>query len=260
VNENFDAKIWGIEGEFVAAPNENWLFNVMMSYNKSEVGDVASIDPRDPTNGEAGLLLLKDPVSSLNCVLDPGTSDIATVLGEMFFNLGPDSTILGFGIPIPGLASEGQFGFCPETQFVIDNFMPGAAAAGAMILEGIEADVSGNSLPNTPELQLNLGAQYTHYYASQASLAMRVDYYWQDDAYSRLFNKPIDKIDSWSIWNAQATYTPADERWYAKVYVQNILDEDHVTGMFTQDASTGLFTNVYTLEPRVYGLTLGFSF
>jgi len=262
VNENFDAKIWGLEAEFVAAPNENWLFNAMFSYNKTEVGDVMSIDPRDPTNGEAGLLLIKDPFTALNCVLDPGSSDIATVLGEMFGAFGAGSPI--FGAPIPmggGLLSPGQFGTCDGvTDAIGSGLMPLADAAGAMIIEGIEADVGGNQLPNTPEMQINLGAQYTHYYASQASLAMRIDYYWQEEVYSRLFNKPIDKIDAWSIWNAQATYTSANGDWYAKAFVQNILDEDYVTGMFTQDASTGLFSNVYTLEPRLYGVTFGFNF
>lgn len=256
VNENFDAKIWGLEGEFVAAPNENWLLNAMVSYNKSEVGDVMSIDPRDPTNGEAGLLLIKDPFTALNCVLDPGTSDIATVLGE---------GLLGtsiFAAPVPmggGLQSPGTFGTCDGAALELTT-MPNATLAGAMIVEGIEADVGGNQMPNTPELSINLGAQYTHYYASQAQLAMRVDYYWQKEVYSRLFNKPIDEIDAWSIWNAQATYTSAEGDWYAKAFIQNILDEDYVTGMFTQDASTGLFSNVYTLEPRLYGVTFGFNF
>ena len=43
-------------------------------------------------------------------------------------------------------------------------------------------------------------------------------------------------------------------------YVYNLMDDDNITGMYVTDASSGLFTNVFALDPRTYGLVLGFRF
>ena len=51
VNANIDSKIWGLEGEFLFAPDNNWLFNASLSYLNTEVGKGSVIDPRDPTGG-----------------------------------------------------------------------------------------------------------------------------------------------------------------------------------------------------------------
>jgi outer membrane receptor protein involved in Fe transport len=75
-----------------------------------------------------------------------------------------------------------------------------------------------------------------------------------------LFNRPIDRIDAWDVWNAQATYTAADGQWYARAYVKNITDDDHLVAMYVTDPSSGLFTNVFSIEPRTFGLALGYNF
>jgi hypothetical protein len=53
-----------------------------------------------------------------------------------------------------------------------------------------------------------------------------VDYYWQDDSQARIYNSPIDRIESWDNVNAQITLAPEDYRWYFKVFVQNLNDPD----------------------------------
>jgi hypothetical protein len=87
-----------------------------------------------------------------------------------------------------------------------------------------------------------------------------VDYYWQDDSQARIYNSPIDRIESWSNVNAQITLAPSDSRWYFKIFVQNASDDDNITGMYLDAAAVGLSTNVFILEPRRYGATFGFSF
>ena len=51
VNENTDADIFGAEAEFLWVPNENWQLNAAFSYLDTELGNTATIDPRDPTQG-----------------------------------------------------------------------------------------------------------------------------------------------------------------------------------------------------------------
>jgi outer membrane receptor protein involved in Fe transport len=87
-----------------------------------------------------------------------------------------------------------------------------------------------------------------------------VDYYWQDDMYTRIFNRPVDKIDDWDIWNAQAYLTSPDNNWYVRAFVKNIADDDNLVGMYLSGASSGLFTNVFAMEPRTYGLAVGYNF
>ena len=78
--------------------------------------------------------------------------------------------------------------------------------------------------------------------------------------YARLFNRKIDKIDDWDIWNAQAYLTSPNNTWYVRAFVKNIADDDNPVGMYLTDPSSGLFTNVFTIEPRTYGLAVGYNF
>ena len=47
---------------------------------------------------------------------------------------------------------------------------------------------------------------------------------------------------------------------WAGHYDQNVFDNNATTGLYVTDQSSGLFTNIFTLEPRRYGLTAGFKF
>jgi outer membrane receptor protein involved in Fe transport len=230
-NENTDAEIFGVEAELVWAPNERWLFNGNFAYLKTEIQDFESIDSRDPTAGSDQVTLVKDLGSAANCV--------AEIPPALFNALVPPAA--------PGLSP--QFSSCDAL-----------AAAGIPITDGIQENLEGNQLQNSPEYSVSLGAQYTFYLPQDHTLAVRVDYYWQDEMYARNFNKPVDKIEDWDVWNAQATLMSANESWYARAYIKNIANDDHLVGMYLTDPSSGLFTNVFTIEPRTYGLALGYNF
>jgi outer membrane receptor protein involved in Fe transport len=223
-NENTDAEIFGIEAELVWAPDEHWLLNGNFAYLDAEVKDFSSVDTRDPTNGRSDVTLIKDLSNASNCValLDPAT--FAAIFGP-------------------------QFSLCNDLL-----------AAGAPIVGGIEDDLDGNALQNSPEYSYSIGVQYTFFLPQNHTLDLRVDYYWQDEMYSRMFNKSVDKIDDWDVWNAQATLTSADDTWYARAFVKNLNDDDNLVGMYLTDPSSGLFTNVFAIEPRTYGLAVGYNF
>jgi outer membrane receptor protein involved in Fe transport len=44
------------------------------------------------------------------------------------------------------------------------------------------------------------------------------------------------------------------------VWVQNLFDKDSITGLYVTDQSSGNYTNVFTLEPRRFGITAGVKF
>jgi len=136
----------------------------------------------------------------------------------------------------------------------------GTSTQSTQVPIGFGKDLSGNQLPGAPEFSLKLGAQYSFYFAEGMELVPRVDYYWQDDFYYRVYNARQDKIEAWDMWNASATLYGRDGNWYVEGFVKNIADEDNLTGGYFTDASSGNFTNVFVLEPRTYGLTLGARF
>ncbi len=223
-NENTDAEIFGLEAEFVWAPTDQWLFNANIAYLDTEIKDLQSIDPRDPSDGRDDVTIIKDLTNASNCVALLPPDVFAALAGSQ---LSDCAALSGAGIPIT---------------------------------DGIAADLSGAQLQNSPEYSVSIGGQYTFYLPGNHSLTTRLDYYWQDEMYGRNFNKDVDRIEEWDIWNAQATLMSSDESWYARAYVKNITNDDHLVGMFVTDPSSGLFTNVFTIEPRTYGLALGYNF
>ncbi len=230
-NENTDAEIFGLELEAVWAPDDHWLFNANLAYLDTDIQDFSTIDTRDPTDGSDQVTLIKDVTNASNCV--------AEIPPALFNALAP--------APAPGVSP--QFSDCAAL-----------AAAGIPISDGIPADLDGNQLQNSPEYSVSIGAQYTWFLPGNHALSARVDYYWQDEMYARNFNKPIDKIDDWDIWNAQVSLVSAEETWYARAYVKNFTNDDHLVGMYVTDPSSGMFTNVFTIEPRTYGMIVGYNF
>jgi outer membrane receptor protein involved in Fe transport len=223
-NENTDAEIFGLEAEFVWAPTDQWMFNANIAYLDTEIQDFESIDPRDPSAGRDDVTIVKDLTNASNCV--------ALLPPDVFEAL-----------------AGSQLSDCAALS-----------AAGIPITDGIGADLTGNQLQNSPEYSVSLGGQYTFYLPGNHSLTTRVDYYWQDEMYARNFNMEVDKIDDWDVWNAQMTLMSSDETWYARAYVKNFTNDDNLVGMYVTDPSSGLFTNVFTIEPRNYGLAIGYNF
>jgi outer membrane receptor protein involved in Fe transport len=147
-------------------------------------------------------------------------------------------TARAVGLVLPEIVG-GPFGFCgsmAEFEFPVQD--------------GVAADLDGNSLQGTPEWSVKVGAQYTFHLGSSMNLTTRADYYWRDSFYARIFNRPIDKIDAWDVVNAQVELASSSNSWFLRGYVYNLLDDDNITGMYVTDASSGLFTNVFALDPR----------
>lgn len=241
VNENIDATIWGLEGEFLWVPSDNWQFDLNLSYLNTEVASKHILDTRDPTGGQADVTVFADMNAGTiagNCVLiHPGAPNPLTVPAfAPFFPSGP-------------------FTNCVTLKNTIAPLLPGYEFAF-----GQTVDVGGNKLAYSPETSLKFGVQRTSMFSDGAELAIRVDYFWQDDMSARIQNGPADAISNWSTLNASIQYSSSEGDWYAKAFVQNAFDDDNVTGKYLGSPSTGLFTNVFTMEPRLAGVQFGAKF
>lgn len=270
LNENTDAEIYGFEGEFVFAPTANWLLNATVAWLKTELGDTDTVDPRDPVQGRTDVSLVKDPTTTANCAVgfggnvpvgqNPAMAAAVTGLGAPFLPTGVDlgafsgGALAGASLPATPGVTDSLITSCAALEGLIGA---GAFPGYEFLPSGEGTNLQGNQLVNAPEFTVSLGAQYTHMFNNGMALTGRVDYYWQDEYYSTAFNRQQDLIDAWDMVNAQVTLTSADEKWYLRVFGQNLGNENNIVGTYATDPSSGLFTNAFFTEPRLYGATLG---
>jgi iron complex outermembrane recepter protein len=258
VNANFDAHMWGLEGELFWAATDALQFNANLGYNGSQIGHDSSLDTRNPAQGAPGATLVKDS-NGANCVIFSPTGAVGsapTPLTPGFGGLlvdGPaqiSPTIAEHASYLSGGPTCG-----PTLQAYLDTHAPGYVQS-----PGVEVNLHGNHMPNTPEFSFNVGAQYTFDLTSDYNLVPRIDFYWKGRSYAQYFNAPTDRVPSWYTANAQIQLNSTADNWYAKVWVTNLFDGDQVTGSYVTDPSSGLFTNLFVEQPRMYGITIGAHF
>ena len=255
-NDNIDASIWGLESEFLYAPDEHWLFNLNAAYLNTDIGNASIVDSRDPTNGADDVVLIKDAGSAANCVIELNGAPLPTAanLEALGVPAGQAADLGITPIPVPGLNSPGAFSSCTALATAF-------SALPYEVTDGIPVDLNGNELQNAPDWSISVGAQYTYPFVNGFSLTGRIDYYRQGKTWARIFNDPrTDRIDGFDNINIQVTLSGRDDRWFVRGFVQNLDNDDNITGLYLTDASSGLFTNAFTLEPRRYGAVVGVNF
>ena len=284
VNDNVDADIYGIEGDAILSPTPGLLFNVGFSYLHTKVAsDKYLSNPRDPSGGRSDVVIIKDITNASNCAVVPTTAGNAAganafvnyvnanVINPSIVTSGglvprtpsqPNTAPLAGTTPFPsdsGIGATGAFSICSVLNAA-------AASAGALFggisvaPSGVEVNLKGNKLPQAPNYKFSVGAQYTADFDNGMSLVPRVDLTYTGESYGSIFNGQVNKISGYAQINAQLQLNGANDRWYIRGFVQNLLDNSATTGLYVTDASSGLFTNIFTLEPRRYGVGAGFKF
>jgi len=273
VNQNINAKLWGAEGEFNWAPNDQLLFNVSLGTTQSSIQNSELVDDRNPTGGRSDVVLIKDATLGgsvgQNCVIYMiGGQNVTPADNAVFQALLPQ--VAGFFFDPPGgssaLAAHGvahtNYGTCadlPEAAlnpFGYSRIDP----TGHGTASGAFVSLDGNELQNTPKYTISLGAQYTMPIDGGYSLTARVDYYWQDKMWGRIFNDRADAISSWDVTNALITFNSPNKDWYVQGFIQNIFDNTNETGMYLTSSTSGLYTNAFYGDPRTYGFRIGAHF
>ena len=89
---------------------------------------------------------------------------------------------------------------------------------------------------------------------------MRGDFYWQSQSFARVYNSQNDKLRAWTNANISLWFEQADWGVTAEVYVKNVFDESPITDAFLNSDDSGLTTNVFTLDPRLIGVSVRKSF
>jgi outer membrane receptor protein involved in Fe transport len=280
VNDNVNADIYGLEAEAVIRPIRNFAVNIGASYLHTKVAqDKFLSNPRDPGGGRADAVIIKDITNGSNCAVASTSGSVAGVNGfvntvNTIINGGVDTDPTKPGLEIKpgaglkgtsafpadsGLASTGAFSICGLLSALAPTV--GAGFGGVDVqTAGIPVNIRGNKLPQAPNYKWNIGAQYAIPLGNDRTLTPRVDLTYTGDSYGNIFNGNINRIEGYAQANAQIQLDGADDRWFVRAFVQNIFDSTAITGLYVTDQSSGLFTNIFTLEPRRYGLAAGVKF
>ncbi len=273
VNDNVDATIYGLEADAVFRPSRQVQVNMGFSYLHTKVSqDKFLSNPRDPGGGRADAVIIKDITNGSNCAVVPNVAGNAAGANTL---VGAINGSLGLRAPTAfpadgGIASTGAFGICNVIAGAVAAPSAGLSAllnggaAGALpftvLNAGVPVNIRGNKLPQAPNFKFSTGFQYTAEMANGMTLVPRVDLTYTGDSYGNIFNGNVNKIQGYAQSNAQIQLSGQDDKWFVRGFIQNIFNNNAVTGLYVTDQSSGLFTNIFTLEPRRYGIAAGFKF
>ena len=275
VNDNVDANIYGLEVDAIIQPVRALAVNLGFSYLNTKVAsDKFLANPRDPSGGRSDAVIIKDITNGANCAIIPTTAGNAA--GANGF-VGQVNAIINSGA-IPGLmagaglraptafpansginGATGAFSVCGALGALAPTV--GAAFGGVTLLnEGVTTNLKGNKLPQAPTFKASAGIQYTVDFSDGLSIVPRFDIAMTGESFGNIFNGYINRIPSYYVMNAQVQLNGKEDRWFVRGFIQNLANNNATTGLYVTDQSSGLFTNIFTLEPRRYGIAGGIKF
>jgi outer membrane receptor protein involved in Fe transport len=281
VNENIDAEMTGFEAELAWSPSQvpGLRIDAQFSLLDTKVANgTSSLNPHDLTGrgiGDTKGWVLKDIGNGSTCgftkdqlfaglgggVLNANPADGAldvyllpkTLSVNNFDSADPSGTVDPLA-QIFGMGALPTLGNCA-------SMVTKLTAAGLGGFYEVEYDLGGNELTNAPKATAHIGIEYTaDFTESNLQVISRLDYYWQDAMWTRIYNTKRDVIESWDTINAQVIIKPTNSDFYARLWVQNLGDENNQTGAYFTDPSSGQFRNDFYMEPRMFGISIGAKF
>jgi outer membrane receptor protein involved in Fe transport len=273
INDNFDATVRGAEVEATYEPLPGLRFRFAGGYEHTRVANGQSsidlMDRADAANHPDWIVVKPFVSQASNCVLPIDV--VAAVLKAR-----PPVAQANGTASVPGVcASAYNEGLDPVTLnpykaspvfpddyntnrglILLDpgpyaGFDPATAPNGG---EGFSKNLGGHELPNAPPFTVSLAGDYTIPVTPDWATTLHVDYYWQDYSWARIFNdNPYDRLRGYTNVNLALILTNQDG-WQIMGYVKNIFDVTDITGTFLNSDDSGLTTNVFLTDPRLFGV------
>jgi outer membrane receptor protein involved in Fe transport len=275
INDNFNAHVKGaeIEGTYEPVPGlrlnfaGGWEDTALAKGDKS----VDLMDRADIANHPDWIVVKPFVTQASNCILPvyvvaasleaapanpPGSGGISGACGAAYNNQFDPLTDFPYvadptvttGITLP----PGYVGFDPVSPTATNNGAGPAPNNG----QGFDKDLSGNKLPNAPPFTVSAGAQYTMPLTTDWAGTARVDYYWQDYSWARVFNdNPYDRLRGYTNLNLTLIFTNQNG-WQVMLYDKNVFNTTAITGDFLNSDDSGLTTNVFLTDPKLIGVRI----
>ena len=281
INLNFDATIQGAELEATYEPLPGLKFTFAGGYEKTRINNgQQAIDLIDRTAGTPGWVVMKPSVGqSSNCVfpeyvaaaliqaytyigaagegnrgvnacgsayvagLDPVTTNFYNPNTTSFTTPGSDGVTYSY----PGYD---PLSLDPNAPANVNNGLGLPPNNG----EGFAKNLGGNELPNAPHYTVSVGADYTLPITPDWAATLHGDFYWQAASWARVFNDdPYDRIRGYTNVNLALILTDTSG-WQVMGYVKNVFDTTAITGDFLNSDDSGLTTNIFLTDPRLFGV------
>jgi iron complex outermembrane receptor protein len=242
INENFDARIWGLELESAWRPTRDLRLTLNLGYQGSKLADGSkSIDVENRTQGNTDFTVMKgSPFLPSNCVVSK--SYVASLL----------ATNAAFGMPDYANLSA----VCPGSILGLFLFPAPTEADLPNGGRGFYADLSGHSLPNQPKWTQSISVDYALPLSGGWVGGVHGDIYHQSQSWARVYEDAIDKLHGWYNVNLRLTLAKPEDGLEFELYAKNLLDDTPITGAFINSDDTALTTNVFTLDPRMIGASV----
>ncbi|HEV2562567.1 MAG TPA: TonB-dependent receptor [Rhizomicrobium sp.] len=288
INLNFDATVKGAELETSWEPAPGLKFSFAGGYENATLnkGDHA-VDLMDRTAGHPGWMVVKPFLTGAsNCILpdyvvaatlavltnglghlaqtvyacDNAYSGHVDPLTSLPYKLNPTAGV--FGNPVSSYLPIPYSGFDPlagtpgdpYTGQNYDSYLGIDAGPAPNNGQGFDKNLSGNQLPSAPHFTTSLSAEYPMPVSEDWAATLHSDFYWQSQSYARVFNdRPYDKIRGYSNINLALILTSASG-WQVLGYLKNVFNTTAITGDFLNSDDTGLTTNVFLTDPRLFGV------
>lgn len=120
----------------------------------------------------------------------------------------------------------------------------------------VNADRSGNPLPQAPDSSINFGAERS-WLSDTGTLKAQLGYRYQSDMYFNPFKDSAVKQEGYGLVNASLRFDSFKQRWYMDVFVKNLTDKLYAETIIRQDPLVG---TVYSWgAPRTFGVRFGYK-
>ncbi len=152
---------------------------------------------------------------------------------------------------------EGEFTWYPtENLRLSGNYSYLDTEVNDLILNvaGGALDVSGSDLRQAPKHKASLTGSYDVPLNSGANLNFRVDYTYSDEQINDYANQHTI-IDEFTLWDARASWTSADQAWQVALWGKNLGDEEYIAHSYVIGPGViGVWG-----APMTYGVSVSWS-
>jgi iron complex outermembrane receptor protein len=279
INNNYNAHVEGAEVQANWEPLPGLKFNFAGGWeDTAAAGGDTGIDLMNRTAGMPGWMVMKPfPTQASNCILPDYV--VAALLNEAEYlnqvngnNEGPGAYVCEVAYqhdldPVTGLPyAPNPTGMSANIMNLVGQGISTSAPIPANYPgfnpltpaynngEGFLENLAHHALPNAPPFTVSLGGAYSMPVSQDWVATFRTDFYWQADSWARIFNaNPYDRVRGYTNVNLAVVLTSANG-WQVMGYVKNVFDATAITGDFLNSDDSGLTTNVFLTDPRLYGV------
>jgi iron complex outermembrane receptor protein len=143
---------------------------------------------------------------------------------------------------------------------LIDGEFTDFVTANTTFAPDTEINLSGNTLPNTPKLQTDLGLRYDSEFENGWLLSAYLQGIYTSERYFNEFSESIASQDATFTVNANINFTSPDELWTVNLWTRNMTDEFIYSHVNVTSSAIGHMRAATFMNPRMFGITLGYQF